>query len=54
MRVTAAGNPVVLVVEDHDDTREMLQVLLHVFGCEVLAAQNGEEAMSWPKRCDLT
>jgi CheY-like chemotaxis protein len=46
MTVTAAGNPVVLVVEDHDDTREMLQVVLHVFGCQVLAAQNGEEAMT--------
>jgi CheY-like chemotaxis protein len=41
MRVTAAGNPVVLVVEDHDDTREMLQLLLKVFGCRVVAAQNG-------------
>ena len=46
MTVTASGSPVVLVVEDHDDTREMLQVLLHVFGCRVLAAQNGEEAMT--------
>ena len=38
--------PVVLIVEDHDDTREMLQMLLNVLGCRVLAAQNGEEAIS--------
>ncbi len=38
------GSPVVLVVEDHDDTREMLQLLLQVFGCRVVAAHDGEEA----------
>jgi len=36
---------VVLVVEDHDDTREMLQLLLGVFGCRVIAAHDGEEAL---------
>ena len=46
MALTGANNPVVLVVEDHDDTREMLQLLLHLFGCRVIAAQDGEEAMS--------
>ena len=46
MTVTGAAKPVVLVVEDHDDTREMLQLLLGIFGCRVLAAANGDEAMS--------
>ena len=45
MPVTGAPNPVVLIVEDHDDTREMLQVLLNVLGCRVLAAANGDEAI---------
>lgn len=46
MTMRAAGKPVVLVVEDHDDTREMLQLLLGIFGCRVLAAANGDEAMN--------
>jgi CheY-like chemotaxis protein len=45
MTVMTAGKPVVLVVEDHDDTREMLRLMLGIFGCRVLAAANGEEAM---------
>jgi len=45
MKLTAAGSPLVLVVEDHDDTREMLQLLLGVFGCRVVAAANGNEGM---------
>jgi CheY-like chemotaxis protein len=39
--MTGTSKPVVLIVEDHDDTREMLQLLLKVFGCRVVAAQNG-------------
>ena len=46
MAVTVANSPVVLIVEDHDDTREMLQLLLQVFGCRVIPAHDGEEAMS--------
>jgi CheY-like chemotaxis protein len=46
MAVTVADKPVVLIVEDHDDTREMLQLLLQVFGCRVIPAHDGEEAMS--------
>jgi len=45
MTVAAAGNPLILVVEDHDDTREMLQLLLGIFGCRVAAAANGYEGM---------
>jgi CheY-like chemotaxis protein len=46
MPLTGAPSLVVLIVEDHDDTREMLQMLLNVFGCRVLAAANGDEAMT--------
>lgn len=37
--------PVVLVVEDHDDTREMLHVLLEMRGCRVIEADNGVVAL---------
>ena len=38
--------PLVLVVEDHDDTREMLQLLLEMFGCSVVTAENGIKALN--------
>jgi DNA-binding response OmpR family regulator len=38
-------NPIVLVVEDHDDTREMLTILLTMYGCQVIEAENGEAAL---------
>ena len=38
--------PLVLVVEDHDDTRFMLRYLMEVRGCRVLEAVDGEEAVS--------
>jgi len=40
------NNPVVLVVEDHADTREMLRILLNMTGCRVIEAEDGEQAMS--------
>jgi two-component system, cell cycle response regulator DivK len=40
------AHPLVLVVEDHDDTREMLQLLLEIFGCRVVTAENGVKALS--------
>ena len=40
-----APKPTVLVVEDHDDTREMLHVLLEAWGCRVVEACNGLEAV---------
>jgi CheY-like chemotaxis protein len=33
------------VVEDHDDTREMLNMLLKMWGCRVVEACNGLEAV---------
>jgi len=44
--MTDTSKPVVLIVEDHDDTREMLQLVLGIFGCRVLAAANGDEALA--------
>ena len=44
--MAGANSPVVLIVEDHDDTREMLQLLLTIFGCRPIAAHDGEEAIS--------
>ena len=46
MAIAGADSPVVLIVEDHDDTREMLQLLLQVFGCRAIPAHDGEEALS--------
>lgn len=40
------NNPLVLIVEDHADTREMLGILLDMMGCRVIEAQDGEQAMS--------
>ena len=40
------NNPLVLIVDDHDDTREMLRILLNMIGCRVIEAEDGEQAMS--------
>ena len=39
-------NPLVLIVEDHADTREMLTIILSMIGCRVIDAEDGEQAMS--------
>jgi CheY-like chemotaxis protein len=39
-------NPLVLIVEDHADTREMLRILLNMNGCRVIEAADGEQAMN--------
>lgn len=39
------NDPVILVVEDHDDTREMLTILLRSCGCHVVGAENGPQAI---------
>jgi CheY-like chemotaxis protein len=38
--------PTILVAEDHDDTREMLRVLLEGWGFRVVQASNGLEAVA--------
>lgn len=44
-RTRPARQPTVLVVEDHDDTRELLRLLLEMWGCRVVEACNGLEAV---------
>jgi CheY-like chemotaxis protein len=44
-RMRTARQPTILVVEDHDDTREMLHLLLETWGCRVVEACNGLEAV---------
>ncbi len=43
--------PRVLVVEDHDDARESLRVLLSIYGCDVRVAGDGldgvRQAFTW-------
>jgi len=43
--VTMNSDPVILVVEDHDDTREMLTILLRSCGCHVIGAADGPQAI---------
>ena len=45
-----APQPTVLVVEDHDDTREMLHILLEMWGCRVVEACNGLQAVEAASR----
>jgi CheY-like chemotaxis protein len=42
--------PTILVVEDHDDTREMLHTLLKMWGYRVVEACNGLEAVELASR----
>ncbi len=39
------GKPLVLLVEDHDDTRFMLRIVLERSGCRVTEAADGAEAI---------
>lgn len=39
------NRPKVLIVEDHEDSRQMLRVLLEMKSCDVLEACNGLEAV---------
>lgn len=42
-------NRKILLVEDNDDTRAMIRVLLEVSGCEVVEAEDGEVAVQLAK-----
>ena len=42
---SSSSKPVVLIVEDHDDTREVLRILLAMAGCHVIEAEDGQHAM---------
>jgi CheY-like chemotaxis protein len=45
MTVEKSNSPVVMLVEDFADTREMLRRMLEMQGCRVLEAANGQEAI---------
>jgi CheY-like chemotaxis protein len=49
-RTRTVRQPTILVVEDHDDTREMLHILLETWGCRVVEACNGLEAVEAASR----
>lgn len=48
--VATSRVPLVLVVEDHDDTRFMLEYLLEMRGCRVVVAADGEMAVLMAER----
>ncbi len=50
MEATAAGSRTVMVVEDFDDTRQFLKLLLEHKGYYVLEATNGQRAVELAKR----
>jgi DNA-binding response OmpR family regulator len=51
LRRQAAGvKPLVLIVEDHDDTRFLLVILLEMRGFRVSVAADGEEAVRMAER----
>ena len=47
MSTQGAREPVILVIEDYGDSREMLKLLLESLGYRVLAAANGHEALAF-------
>lgn len=50
MEATSAGSRTVMVVEDFDDTRQLLKVLLELKGYYVLEATNGQRAVELATR----
>lgn len=44
-READGAKPLVLVVEDHEDTRFLLNCLLGLYGCRVVEADDGEDAV---------
>ncbi len=49
----AAGRPVVMLVEDYRDTREMMRHMLELTGCRVVEASNGQEAIELSQKDEL-
>jgi CheY-like chemotaxis protein len=46
MYVELTGTPVVMLVEDFHDTRQMMKRMLEMNGCRVVEAANGQEAIT--------
>jgi len=44
--MTKSGTQTILLVEDYEDSREMIRLLLQEHGYRILEAQNGMEAIS--------
>ena len=49
-RKETTEGPKVLIVEDHDDSRDMLRTLMEMWGCRVVEARNGVEAVESAQR----
>ena len=49
----ASGGPLVMLVEDFRDTREMMRRMLELQGCRVVEASNGQEAIELSQRGGL-
>ena len=49
----AGGGPVVMLVEDFRDPREMMRRMLELEGCRVVEAANGQEAIENSQRGGL-
>jgi len=49
----ANGGPLVMLVEDFRDTREMMRRMLEMQGCRVVEAANGQEAIELSQRSRL-
>jgi len=45
MTSEVTGSPVVMLVEDFQDTREVMRKMLELSGCRVVEAANGQEAI---------
>jgi two-component system cell cycle response regulator DivK len=50
MEQSDAASPTVMVVEDFDDTRQMMRRFLEMGGCRVVEAVNGREAIELAQR----
>ena len=50
MKTEAAGGPLVMLVEDFQDTRQMMRHMLELSGCRVVEASNGQEAIALSQR----
>jgi CheY-like chemotaxis protein len=53
MNREAAAGPLVLLVEDFQDTREMMRRMLELSGCRVVEAANGQEAIELSQKGGL-
>ena len=49
-RTRTSAKPTVVIAENHDDTREMLGMLYRTWGCRVVEARNGMEAVEATSR----